>query len=277
MRIPVRQTLVSIALLLLVTGVILGGLWYQKCNCQPYQDAEGNYHPVTGDIICDTTASPEALFAFCLVVCTIVSFGFITTQIKQAHSAIEIANRANEISESALAISKEAHELAVQGLAETRRSVDSYVVSERGRLALDNVHRTVDGDRYHFDLRNVGKSPLYVVDIRGGSEVIPKDRPIDQFVYPSGLPESYFAMAVGDRLTTSPNPKGEGTIRKIGPEFAIQIKRPPTTDERLVFRIFGKYQSLGGHYEFMTTLIMNTNGSFVVVSDPLLTYEKVML
>lgn len=185
MRIPVRPLLVTLTLFLTVALIVLGGLWYQKCNCQPQKDAQGNYEHGPIDLVCSTMERPEALFALALVFCTIVSFGFITTQIKQANAAIEAANRANTISEGALTISKEARQIAVDGLAETRKSVNAFINSERGLLTLRDASLIqaaqeeapqkdpLSGWSIHFAIENIGRSPAFIVASISGVVVVP--------------------------------------------------------------------------------------------------------
>lgn len=141
--IPVRQILVTLALLFLVTGIVIAGLWYQQCNCQPYKDAEGNYHPVVGNLLCDTIRNPEAVFALALVICTVISFGFITTQIAQTNEALRISERANDFAEIGLGLAniaiekaEDANKAAVRAATATESSVDKFLKAERGILAM---------------------------------------------------------------------------------------------------------------------------------------------
>lgn len=186
MRIPVRQVLVTLALFLFVTVLVFGGLWYQQCNCQPYLDAKGDYHPVVGNLICDTVANPEAIFALALVVCTIVSFGFISTQIAQTNRAIAIAQQANDFAEVGIGLANEAifqakesnkvalraAEAAERANKQTTRSIDLTINAERGRLEYLEGFRSPKGRQIHYRFKNVGRSPLTILQFNASFKII---------------------------------------------------------------------------------------------------------
>lgn len=196
MRFPTRPVLVTIAIMLSLCGIILIGFWYQKSHCQAVTDSNGVEHPPTGDIVCDTMARPEALFSLALVVCTILSFGFISTQIAQSNASLVLAkeailearlanvaaNRSAKAAEEAIAQAVVSNNHAAAALQITRDHEIQRVERERGTMAFWKIKYYPTTNSFGYCFVNMGAGPVIITEIVTGCAIIPINTPVDHLI-----------------------------------------------------------------------------------------------
>lgn len=146
-----------IALSFLALAVLTINQHIGEANYQPGADGEAG--PQQGSKWTDVAI---VLYTFVLTVAAVGTWYVMAVQTDVLDQSNALLKKSNETAHASLDISKEARQIAIDGLAETKRSVDAFLRAERGRLMFDHMVWS----EYHVGctiwFKNIGKRAVIV-------------------------------------------------------------------------------------------------------------------
>lgn len=211
----------------------------------------------------------------------------------------KLLGKANTTADGALAISKEAYQVAVDGLEEsrkanatadrsakaaegaliqTRRSVDVSIEAARGKLVLSDVLVDEGDFLLHYVLKNIGSGPLNAIQMIAEIRLIfpGSNPPRASFAQPTGM-NTVFPIEAGGSITTHPT-KGIGR-RTVDAAIKIDPVMMPLLNAGALIaavQVYLRYTTIFNQ-SFQARITFTKNfaaNSFSIVNDPILTNEK---
>jgi hypothetical protein len=181
---------------------------------------------------------------------------------------------ANEVAKGALSISKESHTLSINGLSETKRSVDAYIDAERGRLYIVDILKYEGNGRIDWVAQNIGAGTAILTGIKIYFRVsgIPQNHSI--------IGQSSKPILSGNYIITHPDAPDVSQMTGIGIVVPPIILEALNLGNELKIVFHFRYSTMGRIYQTRITAsksITDAFHSWGIIDDPILTNEKMVI
>lgn len=158
-------------------------------------------------------------------------------------------------------VALDSRNIAITGLAETKRSVDAYISAERGFVVVAECHYDKVQHRINFSFKNIGRSYVLLTLHKHDSQVILADAEPIRITPPDHTHDATFPLAVNEVIRSWQVNGGEALLVGCANPYSLTDKEDISTGKKiLVFNVLIEYETMGRFFRHHTTLRYNPPG-----------------